>query len=95
MRAVLDIFLLGISSFADDVSRSALGFHIDLAYIFTKNTQRNHLYAADKAQNACSRCPPGDCSSGKFGNQSVNDADKTKKSDKNSKTGDISDWLYT
>ena len=44
-------------SFADNIARSSLGFHIDFADVFTDNAEAENLNTAEQENHAQKACP--------------------------------------
>ena len=74
-------------SFADNIARSSLGFHIDFSDVLANYAQRNQLHACDEADDAGHAGPAGNGISDAGLDNGPDHADKAQQCYKNTKAG--------
>ena len=82
------LFLRFPGALADDIARTVLDLHVDLADVLAQDAEADELHAGDKADDTCGACPAFDRVAAESGNQRPENADKAQQRHEHSESGD-------
>ena len=68
---LVSLFFQIISTFADNISWSVFGFHVDFPNVLTNHPKTNQLYSAKCTHNTYHACPTGNCITSEIRNHGI------------------------